>query len=79
VSITVRGLGLDFDPNVVLLSPDGETLAENDDYETTAFGLSGFDSQIADFPIPENGAYTVEINELDGQAGSFVLTITIQR
>ncbi len=79
VTITVRGLGLEFDSSAKLLSADGVTLAENDDHETNAFGLGYPDPQIADFKITKDGQYRAEVHEINGEAGSFVLTVTIKR
>ncbi len=78
VTITVRGLGLEFDPHVQLLSPDGEVLVENEDHETPAFGLGDYDAQIAQFVIPADGTYSIQVTEYDGAAGSFELTIFMQ-
>ncbi|MEO8393172.1 MAG: PPC domain-containing protein [Chloroflexota bacterium] len=79
VTLTARGIGLEFDPDLILLDASGVTLAENDDHETAAFGLGDTDSQIADFVIPTSGTYTAQVSELDGGSGEFVLTIDIQR
>ncbi|MCC6804304.1 MAG: PPC domain-containing protein [Anaerolineae bacterium] len=79
VSITVRGLGLDFDTLLQLFAPGGEILLENDDYEGSPFGMGYYDSQIRHFALPETGEYTIHVEELDGGAGSFVLTMSIER
>lgn len=79
VTITVRGLGLEFDPLLQLLAPGGDVLAENDDHETAAFGVGDYDSQIVDFAISEAGTYSLAVTELSGGAGSFVLTFRIAR
>ncbi|MEP7290488.1 MAG: PPC domain-containing protein [Chloroflexota bacterium] len=79
VTITVRKLGFDFDPHVALIAPDGATLAENEDYETAGILLRDYDSQIAQFAIPQSGSYSVAVGEYDGLAGSFLLTINVER
>lgn len=79
VTITARRLSLEFDTIVSLVSPGGDLLTENDDHETAAFFASAYDSQIFEFAVLESGTYTVELAELDGAAGSFVLTVSIER
>jgi hypothetical protein len=80
VTLTARGIGLEFDPYLVLLDASGNTLAENDDHETAAFGLGDYDSQIANFTILTSGTYTAEVYEgTSGASGEFVFTIDIQR
>lgn len=79
VTITARGLGLDFDTYVQLIAPGGEMLVENDDYENAPFGMGYYDSQIRQYALPESGAYTIRVEELSGGAGSFALTITVER
>ncbi len=76
VTVTVRGLGLDFYGVVKLLAPDGKTLAEDDGSTSEAF-LTAFDPQIADFLIAKAGTYTVQVTTDDGKAGSFFLTVTV--
>jgi len=79
ITVTVRGLGLEFDPYVAILSESGDILSENDDHESTAFGVNDLDSQIVDFSIPETGTYSVEVAEINAAVGSFVLTIRVRR
>jgi Bacterial pre-peptidase C-terminal domain len=79
VTITASGLELEYDSELTLLSPDGTTLAENNDHDTPSFALGDYESQIGDFTIPKSGTYTVRVSEYDGAAGSFVLSINLQR
>jgi hypothetical protein len=79
VTLTVSGLDWTFDSIMTLLSPEGETLAENDDHEMPSFALGDYQSQILDFEIPADGTYTVQVADLNGAAGNFVLSITTQR
>ena len=79
VTVTVRGLGLDFDASVQLVDPHNKPIAENDDHETNSFGVNPPDPQIVDFKITKDGQYEVIVQEINGEAGSFVLTITVRR
>ncbi len=79
VTITVRGIGLDFDGIASILAPNGDTLASNDNHDNPGFGLGDYDPQIVNFQIPADGIYNVQVTEYDGNAGTYVLTINIQR
>ncbi|HVU12557.1 MAG TPA: PPC domain-containing protein [Phototrophicaceae bacterium] len=79
VTVTVRGLGLDFDGIASILAPNGDTLAQNDNHDHPGFLLGDYDPQIVNFQIPADGTYNVEVTEYDGNAGSYVLIINIQR
>ncbi len=79
VTITASGLQLEADTQITLLAPDGSTLAENDDRDTPSFALGDYESQIADFAIPADGTYSVQVNDPYGGTGTYLLTINIQR
>jgi hypothetical protein len=79
VTLTARGLGLDYDAHLALSGPDYLTVAENDDHEGKRFGVNDPDPQIVDFKIPKDGRYQVIVTEVNGAAGSFLLTITVHR
>lgn len=79
VTITVRGLGLDYDAHVRLATGNNVTLAENDDHESNAFGVNYPDAQIVDYVVQKDGFYEVMVDDINGEPGSFVLTITIRR
>ncbi len=78
VTITARRLSLDVDTVLTLLSPAGEVAAENDDHEAPAYFTSAYDSQIVAYEVTESGTYTVEVSDLSGLAGSFMLTLHIE-
>jgi hypothetical protein len=78
VTITARRLSLDVDTVLRLVSPGGEAI-ENDDHETSAYFASAYDSQILDYSVSESGSYTIEVSELSGLAGSFMLTVNVER
>jgi hypothetical protein len=79
VTVTVSGLDWTFDSVLKLVSPTGDTLAENDDHEEPSFALGDYQSQIVDFEVSESGDYSAAVHDLDYAAGNFVLSITIQR
>jgi hypothetical protein len=76
VTITARSLSQDFDPSLLLLSPDDVVVADNDDHGTSAADVGFLDSRIHNFIVPETGTYTIEVQGFQGSAGSFALTIT---
>jgi hypothetical protein len=79
ITITERGVGLNFGGVTKLLSPDGKTLAEDDGYDAHVFAGSDSDAQIADFIISKAGTYKVRITEYQGNAGTFILTLAVKR
>lgn len=76
ISLTARALTSNFDVSLVLISPDGELIADNDDHGTADANLSLRDAHINNFIITESGTYTVEVSGWRDSAGSFALTIT---
>lgn len=64
----------ELDPLIVLLGPNGEELAFNDDTNDS------LNSAIVDFTLPETGAYTIvatRYNQIDGLTeGDFTLTLS---
>ncbi|MFN8373472.1 MAG: pre-peptidase C-terminal domain-containing protein [Anaerolineae bacterium] len=78
VTITARDLpddDADIDPLLTLLNEDGDVLAENDDHENRDTALDLFDARIENFVLPEDGTYTIEVDEYFGDPGDFELTI----
>ena len=70
-----------FDPYLVLLTEDGETvLDENDDHATDIPELAEVDSALEDVEIPAEGRYIIEISDFyDEAGGDFELTIIYQQ
>lgn len=58
----------DFDTFLVLVSPSGEELANNDDYARS------LNSTII-FTLPSNGTYKVLARSFSGQGGNYVVTV----
>lgn len=79
LTITARSLGGDFDPQLVLLSPNGVLVADNDDHGSAASDLSFLDSRIFNYPVTQAGTYTIEVRGYRGGAGSFAVTVTTLR
>ena len=77
VTITVRATDNQLDPKVTLLDPSGAEVASNDDHDAPDDTLSTLDSQIADFVIPSEGTYTIQITGFAGIGGTFELTIQL--
>lgn len=63
------------DTFIILLGPDGQELASNDDVD-----LATTNSAITDFTLPSTGTYTVIATRFEGEdglsAGQFVLTVS---
>lgn len=76
VSVTARALTSSFDVSLVLISPDGELIADNDDHGTADANLSVRDAHINNFIVTESGTYTAEVSGWRDSAGSFALIIT---
>ncbi len=75
LTISVRATDNQLDPTVSLDDSAGNELATNDD-QTTNSALGPYDSEIANFAIPQTGTYTIKITGFAGIGGSFDLTIT---
>lgn len=73
VTITARGLTLNFDPYVALVDSNGTVLIDNDD--NGSGDLSFYDARITNYHITETGTYTVEVSGYGDVNGSFGLTI----
>lgn len=73
VTITmVAEAGVDLDSVLKLIAPSGVTVAENDDAADLSLGR--FNSQIADFVLPQTGTYTIVATRFSG-AGNFTLSL----
>jgi Flp pilus assembly protein TadD len=69
VTLTARdSLGVGVDPLLVLLDPEGNPIAGNDD------GGGEFDSLLDDYVIPADGTYTALVSHANG---GFVGTVTV--
>lgn len=79
VTVTARRLSLEFDPLITLLAPGGDALAENDDHDAPIFAAADYDAQIVDFAVTESGQYQIDVTDSYGGAGSYLLTISVQR
>jgi hypothetical protein len=74
VTITVRALSDELDPQVTLFDADGRILAENDDHRSNDPELDFLDARIANYIFQESGVYTIEVSSFSGE-GDFELTI----
>jgi hypothetical protein len=77
VSVLMERLDGDLDAQLVMLSPIGEELVRNDDYDP---GVS-VDAGIIDFILPESGLYTIiatRFQEVNGTStGDYALSLTL--
>ncbi len=77
VTIQLEATDGNLDPYLVLLGPDGEIVAENDDIN---FAQGNYNAAIEAFTLPETGTYTVVATRFNGQIGTtdgdFVLTLS---
>ncbi|HEY9645912.1 MAG TPA: PPC domain-containing protein [Chroococcidiopsis sp.] len=69
-TVTITLSSDDFDPYLVLISPEGEVLAQNDDVSP-----DNFSSEIS-LTLPADGTYTVIANGYDSSSqGNYVLEV----
>lgn len=66
VTITMKKIddSSNLDPYLKLYDADGNLLAENDDATDVVEGLGFLDSQIAQFTLPSDGSYVIEVSAL---------------
>lgn len=79
VTISVRGLSAELDPQAALLGPNGRVVADNDDHGTVAMGLGQYDSRIENYRVTEAGEYTVRVTGYGETEGTFAVTISVLR
>lgn len=72
--ITMTANSATLDPILILISSNGNLIAENDDALDSSLGLN---AQIADVTLSSNGRYIVEARRFDGE-GSYELNIEIE-
>jgi hypothetical protein len=69
----VADRGQQLDPALVLIDPQGNVIAQNDDSFDPAFGP--LNARLVNFPIPANGTYTIQAMRSTGANGSFTLML----
>ncbi|MEM6426693.1 MAG: pre-peptidase C-terminal domain-containing protein [Cyanobacteria bacterium P01_H01_bin.119] len=69
-TVSISMTSEDFDPLLVLLGPDGEEVAMNDDFGGT------LNSNIV-FTLPTTGTYTVIARSFSGQGGDYAVSVRI--
>lgn len=74
VTISIRTVSGDLDPQVTLIDPSGSIVAENDDHADIDPTLGRYDSRIPRMPVTTTGAYTIEVT---GYSGSGTFTVTV--
>lgn len=73
-TVTITLSSDDFDPFLILLDPNGDEIAVDDD------GAGALNSRISDFQLPTNGTYTIIASSYEyqfggGASGDFVLEL----
>lgn len=77
VTLTVRSLSEQLDPQVALIDESGDLLAFNDDHGgITDTALGRLDGQVTNFYIEESGTYTAQVLGYQNSNGPFVLVIS---
>jgi hypothetical protein len=80
ITLTVRSLTEQLDPQVALLNEDGDILAFSDDHGgivNTAMGR--LDGQVTNYLIEESGTYTAQVLGYQNSNGPFVLVVNTLR
>lgn len=76
ITITALGQTTDLDTRLRLQTPAGDTLARNDDIEGFDILPDVVDAQIANFIVPADGEYVIEVRAFSAnQIGEFTLMI----
>jgi hypothetical protein len=75
ITITAKDTSSTLDPYLRLLDSAGNELASNDDHLNFDILLDVFDAQIANWPVPEDGLYTLELHDFLGREGTFEIII----
>lgn len=73
-TFTVRGSGT-FDPVLLIRDASGGLISGNDDHNSSDGSLGRFDSRVLNYVFQIAESVTVDIEEYDGEPGSFTLTI----
>jgi len=76
-TITARHTAGSLDPYLRVLDEEGAEITRNDDHGTPNLGLDVFDAQINGWVAPQDGTYTVQVSDVLGRPGEFVLTILL--
>jgi hypothetical protein len=61
-----------------LLAPDGSEAAYNDDHEGDVL-FGSLDAQIVDYTLPQTGTYTIGVERVDAENGTYTLALTQDR
>lgn len=75
ITIRVRDTSGTLDPYLRVLNSAGEVLVLNDDHHSADTTLDIFDARIADWTVPDDGLYQIEVRDFLGRAGDFELII----
>jgi hypothetical protein len=65
------------DPALILIGPDGSTVARNDDSLDITFGVTN--ARLVNYPIPASGTYTIEATRSTDTNGGFTLSLRATR
>ena len=74
-TITAHDLSGTLDPYIQIVNSEGEIVIANDDHQSLDLTLNVFDSQIASWQIVETDVYTLEILDMLGNSGQFMVEI----
>jgi hypothetical protein len=75
LTLSARDVSGTLDPVLRLLDADGNMLAYNDDHGSADLTLNTLDSKIADYVVPADGMYMIEVRDFGSAAGAVEIMI----
>jgi hypothetical protein len=78
LTVTARDTSGTLDPVLTLLDSDGTLLVQNDDHTSADLTLNVLDAQITSYEVTEAGAYTLQVSDFGGAAGTLDLLLDIE-
>lgn len=78
ITITAKDSSGDFDPYLRVRDSEGNIIISNDDHNSLDFSLNIFDARIAEWQVPADDTYTIEVFDFLGRAGEVILEIKVE-
>jgi hypothetical protein len=79
ITITVRDGNRQLDPYIRIADSNGNPIVSNDDHASDDLSLNIFDARIADWQVPTDDTYMLEVSDFLGRAGNVLLEIRKHR
>jgi hypothetical protein len=79
ITITVRDGNRQLDPYIRIVDSNGSIVVSNDDHNSDDLSLNIFDARIADWQVPADDTYVLEVRDFLGRAGNVLVEIRKHR